>query len=168
MNTIDGLKLYEINEVLRETLDQINEIAETNEGEIPDLWSNLLDGIQLSKEKKVLDIARYIKSLKLQAIAINSEIDKLNTRYRACNRHIERLTEYLKTNINPDEKYKDNNTVISWRKSERIRIINENLIPSNYLKTEVSIMKSFIKKDMKNGIEIEGVELELIQNIQIK
>lgn len=166
--SIDNLKLYEINDSLRSVLDQINEIAETNEGEIPELWSNLLDDIQLSKEKKSLDIARYIKSLKLQTIAIKSEIDKLSQRYRSCMNQSDRLTEYLKSNMAPGEKYKDSNTIISWRKSERLKVNNENIIPSIYIKTEITIMKSILKRDIKNGIEIEGVELEPIQNIQIR
>lgn len=166
--TIDNLKLYEINDTLRSVLDHIFEIAETNEGEIPELWSELLDDIHLSKEKKSLDIARYIKSLKVEAIGIKSEIDKLSERYRSCMNHVERITNYLKSNMSPGEKYKDSNTIISWRKSERLKVINQDIIPSMYLKTEVSVMKSIIKRDIKNGIEIEGVSLESIQNIQIK
>lgn len=166
--SIDNLKLYEINDQLRYTIETINEIAENADGEISDDWSKKLDSLALSKELKILDIGRYIKSLKAQAIAIKFEADKLMARYKSYNNHADRLINYLTWNMGPDEKYKDTNTSVSWRKNNRIDIKNPDKIPDQYLKTEVTIMKALIKKDIKEGISIEGAEIVPTYTISIR
>lgn len=166
--TLDTLKLYEINDKLRQALETINDIAEITEGEVPEKWAAVLDDILLRKDKKVLDIGRYIKSLKAQSVGIKAEIDKLLIRLRINNAHIDRLTWYLTKNINTDEKYKDNNTVVSFRRSSKVEITDENKIPSNYLKTEVTIMRALIKKDIKSGITIDGASVIPSYTLNIK
>lgn len=166
--TIDNLKLYEINEQLRHVLEHINEIAEQNEGEIHSSWGQLLDKLSLSKETKILDIARYIKSLRGQAEAIKGEIDRLETRHKSYKNHIERLINYLTWNMGPDEKYKDNNTTIGWRKSSRVDIKDPSKLPNIYLQTEVTVLKSLIKKNLKEGINIDGAEIIQSYTISIK
>lgn len=162
------LNLYEINDKLRSVLEEINEVAISSDGEITDMWSCLLDDLQIEKENKILDIARYIKSLKYEAENIKSEVDKLNHRYKICNHQIERLTKYITMNMTSDEKYKDSNTVVNWRKSEKVEIFDTNSIPDIYLKTEITIMKSLIKSDIKQGIDIAGAKISTHYNLQIK
>lgn len=163
-----SLKLYELDEQIERLLDTIYSYAEANEGEIPDELDNSLDQLQAEKESKVLDIARYIKSLKAEADAIKTEADKLHKRYKTVSNFSYRLKTYLKMHLRTGEKYKDNNTLISWRKSEAVRIIDENSIPDELCSIIRSPSLTSIKNLIKSGTRIDGAELVENHNILIR
>lgn len=165
---IDKLKLYEINDKLRIALESINDLAEDNDGVIPDSWADLLDELNIAKGEKILDIGRFIKSLKAQAMGIKSEIDRLSKRHKSTNNTIDRLIDYISMNMNTDEQYKDDNTIVNFRKSTRVDILDPDSIPSNYWKVETTIMKALIKKDIKAGIEINGAIIKPSYTLSVK
>lgn len=162
------MKLYEINNQIEELLSQVYDIAESTEGEIPGYYSDILDKLNLDRDHKILDVARYVKSLNAESDAIKQESDKLYKRYKAIKNYSEHLKEYLKRNVNPGEKIKDNNTFLTWRKSEGVLITDENIVPENYYKIERKVQLSSIKRDIKNGFNIPGAKLEQRTNLQIK
>ena len=57
---------------------------------------------------------------------------------------------------------------ISLRSSTVVNITDEAHIPSYYIKVETKIDKEAIKRDLKNGIAVEGAELVTNQSIQIR
>ena len=61
---------------------------------------------------------------------------------------------------------------LSYRKSEATNILDESLIPTQYLKTPEPPApkpdKPAIKEALKAGIVIPGAEIETRQNLQIK
>jgi hypothetical protein len=67
-------------------------------------------------------------------------------------------------------KFESSRNKISWRKSDEVYIIEENIIPSEYKETitETKISKSEIKKAIKSGIVVTGATLVQKNNIQIK
>lgn len=162
------MKLYEINFELDQLLTSIYHYAEENDGIIPDESDTILNQLTMEREQKILDIARFIKSLKAESEAIKKESDFLLKRCRINNNLALRLKQYLKMNIPTGEKFKDANTVINWRKSESITIINENEIPDEFFKIERSPMLLMIKKELKKGTMISGVELIHNDNLIIK
>lgn len=162
------MKLYEINFELEQLLNSIYRFAEENDGVVPEDSDNYLNQLQMEREIKILDIARYIKSLKAESEAIKKESDNLLKRYKTCKNMAYRLKQYLLMNIPTGEKFKDNNTIINWRKSEAVYIINESDIPTEYFKIEKTPMLSIIKNDLKKGNIITGVKLEQHNNLIIK
>lgn len=163
-----ALKLYEIDTQIENLLQAIYEYAEDNEGEIPDDLDNALDQLHAEKEKKVLDVARYIKSLKAESEAIKTEADKLNKRFKSIKNFAYRLKLYLKMNLHTGEKYKDENTLITWRKSEAVKIVNEDIIPPEMFKVVRSPSISTIKELIKKGTNVAGAILVKNDNLLIK
>jgi len=58
---------------------------------------------------------------------------------------------------------------LSFRKSESVKIDNEELIPNIYVREELvsTVNKKELKQALKNG-EVPGCHIETKQNLQIK
>ena len=83
---MSGLKLYEVNQLLIDAMDQVSAMAEQEEGVIRDDWVSFLDEIEIEHESKCLNIARLIKSLNAESDAISAEAKKLSQRSSAFTR----------------------------------------------------------------------------------
>jgi hypothetical protein len=60
---------------------------------------------------------------------------------------------------------------LSFRKSESVQIVDENLIPADFWAVkipEATVDKTAIKEAIKGGLEVPGAEIKVSQNIQIK
>ena len=165
---MSDFKLYEINNMLEEAINEINNIAEDNEGDVPESWSSLLDEIQMERDKKLLDVARYLKSLDAKAAAIKAEEKALNERRKSLESASNRMKSYIEQNITKGEKIEDANTSLSWRKSKRVIVDNEDEISEKYCIVERKIQLTPIKKDIEAGNEVSGAHIEENLNLQIK
>lgn len=163
-----GLKLYEIDKVIQEILDAVYKYAEENEGEIPDDLDCLLSKMEVEREKKILDIARYIKSMNAEADAIKSEYAILQSRHRTIRNYAYRLKTYLIGSLHTGEKIKDSNTALSWRKSEQVKITDPTKLSDDYFKIERTPQLTLIKNSIKSGGSIDGAILVQNQNLIIK
>lgn len=162
------MKLYEIDIELDKILNIIYDYAANNEGEITDLLDDQLNTLLYEKNLKVLDIARYYKNLKAESEAIKNEYEKLNKRYRSINNYADRLKNYLSMHLMVGDKYKDSNTMITWRKSESVKILDESIIDEEYFKIIKKPDLTMIKNTIKNGLHIEGAIIQINNKIQIK
>lgn len=162
------LKLYEIDKVIEQILEAVYLYAEENEGEIPDNLDEMLERLEFQREKKILDIARYYKSLTAEAEAIKMEYMKLQKRQKTIKNFAYRLKTYLKINLHTGEKLKDDNTIITWRKSEQVKITDPDLLLDDYCKIERTPVLSFIKDHLKKGMVVEGAMIVQNSNLQIK
>ena len=156
--------LYEINRDLLILMESAYEQAETSGGEISDGLEMAITALEIKREEKIGNVARYIKNQLAEADMIKNEEKRLSERRKACENRAERLEAYLST-LMPGEAYKDANTVISWRKSESVMITGE--IPDQYCKIEKKPILTEIKAALKSGVELNAVVQEK-QNIQIK
>jgi hypothetical protein len=162
------LKLYEIDELLDLTIQEVSKIAEENDGLLPDDWAHFLDDIQVERTKKILDIGRYFKSLEAEAEAVKTEKLKLALRQKHCETIAEKLKLYIINNIHAGEVFSDANTKLSWRKSEGVIISDESSIPEEFIKIERKIQIADIKKAIKSGVVVSGAKIETRNNLQIK
>ena len=155
------MTLYEIEAEIMECIDQ-----ET--GEVIDL--DRLNALEMERDKKISNVACWIKDLKAEAEAIKAEKQALDKRQKAAENKAERLKEWLQ-NILQGEKYKDSRCSISYRKSERVNFadsFNFDSLPDSMKKVTVEPKKTEIKDYLKTGATIEGVELVESSNIQIR
>ena len=161
------MRLYEINDLYEEAFSiAIDE--ETGEIKNND-FVNFLDEIDEEKEKKVLNIACFIKNIKAEASAIKAEKDKLAKRQKVCDNKAEHLKIYLQLNISEGEKYKDARAAISWRKSSSVFVnCDPETLPREYCKVRIEPHKELLKKILESGQEIEGVEIVTKNNLQVK
>ena len=67
-------------------------------------------------------------------------------------------------------KFKTEHFNFSFRKSESVEITDQNLIPADYIKikTTETADKTALKKAIKAGVKIYGVQINERQNLQIK
>lgn len=156
------MTLYEINEKLRDFDFEIDE--ET--GEI--LNADELDNLELSKSEKIENICLLIKNLKADAVAYKNEKDSFSDKERVTKNRIKSLTGYLESALD-GETFKSTKASITYRKSEVIEVVDGAEIPKEYLRfKEPEIDKVELKKAVKSGINIAGVQIVEKQNMQIK
>ena len=157
------MTLYEIDKAI---LDFEFEVDEES-GEI--LNANELDELNLAREQKIEGISLWIKNLEAEKEAVKHEKDNFADREKRLGKKIESLKGYL-TYALDGQKFSTPKVAVSFRKSESVHITDEYLIPDEYkLFTVVKKPdKAVIKKALKDGKEIMGVELVEKQNISIK
>lgn len=155
------MTLYEIDEAMLECVDM-----ET--GEIIDI--NKLEALEMERDKKISNIACWIKDLKAEAEAVKAEKMNLQKRQSACENKAEQLKKYLEFALQ-GEKFKDSRCSVSYRRSESVKVdenINIDEVPECYLKIKKEISVSDVKEALKSGIDVVGCSLVSKQNIQIK
>lgn len=164
------MKLYEINEMLKDAFDEIDKYAEEHEGVLDHSYIELLDLINLAKDEKLLNVAKYVKGIEAEADAFDIEIEKLKKRKTALNNKADSLRNYILMNADKGKKIEDPTTIISWRKSEFVNVLDEKLLPEDFIKTKIekSPDKILIKEALKSGLTVPGAEIKENMNLQIK
>jgi hypothetical protein len=163
------MKLYEINSMLVEAINVAEELVNPETGELPEDWSNFLDQIQMERDSKCLDVARYIKGLEAEAKAIREEERILAARRRSVENEAEDLRKYIIRNVQIGEKIDGVNTVIGWRKSTSVNVLNPDKVPDMYCKIERKPILPDLKQAITSGVNLEGIaELKVNNNLQIK
>lgn len=160
--------LFGITEELLQIFESIEIDEET--GELLNLEQ--LEEIQGEFNDKASNIALYIQELQAQAEAIKKKREALNDRQKSTTNKAERLKTYLSDMMNRAGKTKveTDDVRISFRKSESVDILDQSLIPEEYINAKLTVTpdKVSIKKAIKNGQEIAGAMLVENQNLQIK
>ena len=155
------MNLYEIEDAILECVD-------TENGDILD--AEKLEALEMERDKKISNIACWVKELRSDAAAIKAEKDALDKRMKAKDNLADRLSSYLENFLN-GAKFEDSRCAISYRKSEAIEITEDldlNTLPDNCKKIEIKANKTAIKEAIKQGRVIDGCALVLRNNIQIK
>ena len=151
--------LYEINEAILSCID-------LESGEIID--EQALEALQMQRDEKIENVGLWIKNLVAESSALAAEIKSLTERKRAKENKTESLMEYLRSALH-GERFETPRISVSWRKSESVSIAEGAVLPEEYLvPVEPRPDKTLLKKDLKEGVEICGVELISKNNIQIK
>lgn len=155
------MTIYEIEAEIMDCIDE-----ET--GEIIDL--DRLNALEMERDRKVGNVACWIKDLKAEAEAIKAEKQALEKRQKAAENKAESLKQWLLFALN-GEKFKDSRCSISYRKSEKV-VFDDGFcfssLPAQFKKVTVEPKKTEIKDYLKTGETIEGVELVENSSIQIK
>jgi hypothetical protein len=159
--------LYEISTFLQDAIDAADSVIDHETGIIPDDWAKFLDDVQGERDKKLLDCGRYEKSLIAEADAIRAEEKNLAARRHILENKAERFKTYMALALKPGEKLSDANTVLTWRKSTRLEIVDEAKVPEQFWKIERSIIKSELKDALKTG-HADYARLVECQNLQIR
>ena len=155
------MTIYDIEAEIMDCIDQ-----ET--GEVIDL--DRLNALEMERDKKISNVACWIKDLKAEAEAIKAEEQNLNHRRKVCENKMESLKTYLATFLN-GEKFKDARCSISYRRSERVNFadnFNFDTLPDYMKKVTIEPKKTEIKEFLKGGGEIEGVRIEENTSMTIK
>ena len=155
------MTIYEIEAEIMDCIDQ-----ET--GEIIDI--DRLNALEMERDKKISNVACWIKDLRAEAEAIKAEKQALDKRQKAAENKAESLKTWLQS-ILQGEKFKDSRCAISYRRSERVDFadnFNFDTLPDSMKKVTIEPKKTEIKNYLLTGATIEGVELVESSNIQIR
>lgn len=153
------MNLYDIDSAIMECVD-----SET--GEIFDI--DKFNALGLERDTKIENIALWIKNLKAEAEALKAEKDNFAARQKAAENKMNSLKQYL-SNYLDGAKYDSTKVKVSFRKSETLQIDEGATIPEDFLKyKEPEVNKAELKKALKEGFVVPGVEIVENMNIQIK
>lgn len=162
------MNLYEL------TIEQleINRMLEENGGELtPELEEALL----ITEENLSQKAEGYCKAIAIyngQAATLDEEIKRLTAKKKVAENAVTRMKDSLKATMQvlKLDKINAGTFTISTRKSKSLEVLDEALIPEDYKETvtTIKVNKNAIKDAIKNGAEIEGVELKENKSIQIK
>ena len=151
--------LYEINEAILSCIDM-------ESGEILD--EKALAALEMQRDEKLENVGLWIKNLAAESTALAAEIRTLTERKRIKENKAESLMNYLGAALQ-GARFETPRISVSWRKSESVFIAEGAALPEEYLvPAEPRPDKTLLKKAIKDGIEIAGVELISKNNIQIK
>ena len=149
----------------------VNDIIE-NGGEISEGMENTLMITEDQLKAKAIDYGIVIRAMEYDNSIVDEEIKRLTQIKKVRTNTAERLkTALSEALIKFDVDEVASATMkINFRKSQVLEIIDEAKIDKKYKisKVTVSIDKMSIKRDIKNGEMISGVQLITNQNLQIK
>jgi Neuraminidase (sialidase) len=154
------MKLFEINEAIANIID-----FET--GEILD--SDAYENLKMERKDKLTNIALLYKNMTSDAKQLKELEKEYSERCKRCEKTAEWCKETLAKELAGD-KFEDEKKrfSISWRKSEKLIILDEKAISDEWIKTEIKYDIAGMKSAMKSGEAVSGVELIQNQSIQIK
>lgn len=161
------MNLYEIDLAIQRCFVDGEDVIDTETGEVLD--AGYLDGLKMEKDKKIRNIACYIKNLEAEAEALKAEKMKMAARQKSAENKAESLKKYLSNFVGAGNKVKDTEYQISWRKSETVEIDDPSALIDDFLTFKApEPNKTAIKQAIKNGDTVAGAHLVEKQNMQIK
>ncbi len=152
--------LYEIDKNILECIDQ-----ETGEMIDPER----LEALFMERNQKIENVALWIKNLQSDALAFKAEKEAFAEREKAANAKIEQLKKYLAQALD-GQKFSTGKCAVSFRRSEQVEVVDENIIPRGYMVETVTYKpdKKLIKEILKSGGKVIGCQLIENLNPQIK
>lgn len=163
------MRLYDINKDIENTIEDMFINVDEKTGEVKQEYVDRLNELQVQKEEKLENIGCYIKNLDAEVKAMEEEAKALNKRKDVLKKKSERLKKYVASILN-GEKFESTKVVFSFRKSDEVNIVDESLIPEEYMRTTTKIEpnKDAIKKAIKEGKEVRGAFLVDKNNMSVK
>lgn len=158
--------LYEIENQIQ---DLIAKAFDPETGELIDTDAvDQLDELEMERDRKIENIALYIKNLRSDAVQYKAEKEIFAKKQKSAENRADSLEAYLQGFLH-GEKYKSTKVSITYRTSQSVHIDCEPwLLPDKFQKVEYSADKTELKKALKNGEQISGVWLSDNISMQIK
>lgn len=164
-----SIKLYDLTEAYVNISNLLDEENPDNE-----LLKDTLDTIQEAVEVKATNIANLIKEFDAQTKIIKEEKARLTARETACERASDWLKSYLKSSMEQlgQEKIKTATRTI-WTQNNpwTVEVLNEKIVPDKYFKVipaQRVLDKELAKEDMVKGVEVAGVMLKRGSSLKIR
>lgn len=135
-------------------------------GELIDMAA--LDGLKMELDKKVRNIACWIKNLESDEKQLAEQEKIFRDRKNATKRKREQLESYLATFLN-GRKWSNKEVRVLWRTSEAVEITDMKKLSSYYLRfKEPDVNKTLLKADLKAGVVLPGAELVKKNNMSVR
>lgn len=166
------MSLYKIDNELNVAIEMMLDSIDEETGEVDENLAKAVDELQVERRQKLEAIGCYIKNLEAEEAAIKEEMSALKARAESKSRSVERLKEYVANSLLAvnEMKFESPKVAFSFRKSEKVEITDISKIPTEFLRTKTTVDadKIALKAVMKEGTVVDGAQLVLKQNLQIK
>ena len=161
------MTLFEINDAITRCVKLADgDYVDTETGEIIDTAA--IEQLEMDRDTKIRNIACWIRNLESDEKQLAEQEKIFKDRKNAAKNKREQLKGYLAAFLN-GKKWQNSEVAISWRKSESVEVDAGAVIPEQYLRyKEPEINKAAIKADLKAGAVVDGCQLVVKNNIQIK
>lgn len=163
-----ALRLYEMADEYKFLQDSL---FDSDTGEINEAAMSRLNELDKPIQDKCINTVRAMKSLEAEYKAIESERKAMQAREKALKDQVEWIKGYLLHNMEKSEikEISCPQFVIKLRKNpESVDIIDEKLIPEEYIYSEPKISKIAIKIALDGGFEVPGARLVQKNSLSIK
>lgn len=151
------MTLYELTGAMRDFELEVNE-----DGEITN--ADELDNIEMAWNDKCENLCLYIKNLKAELTAVKEEEKTFKQRAKVLSNKIDKLTDYLKTNLK-GEKFRTSKVSVTYRKSDVVVCESPQLLDPRFQKVKIEVDKTGIKQAIKSGEKVTGAHLE--ENVSV-
>lgn len=134
-------------------------------GEILD--ESALEQLQMDRDVKIENIILAVKNIMAENKAIRDEEMALAKRRKTGENRAEWLKRYLMASLD-GEKFSTPKCAASFRKSKGVKVLDENVLPADFLRVKTEPNTAAIKDAIKSGVDVPGAVLEDRMNIIIK
>lgn len=157
--------LYEMNAEMEELLEQL---VDPETGEVNEEIMEKVQQLESDIDEKVENCGLFIKNHKAFVEALDSEIKSLQKRKRIEENKISRTMDIVSLALH-GEKKSYAKVAFSFRRSESVDIVNEEIVPDDLCDFKVNKMprKKDIKVLLKEERDIPGCRLVVKQNLQV-
>lgn len=160
------MKFYELTKAYLQVMDLSEEMDQQT-------LSDTLESIEEQFETKAENIVKLTKLNQAEIDAIKLEVDRLNARKKALENQNTNLENYLYHHMTTAKINKVKSTLFTIsiaKKPPSVGVVDESKIPAFYFKQKVEhvLDKKDLLKDLKEGQEIEGVQLVQGTRLSIK
>ena len=160
-------KLYELTEMYQNISNLIEEDADNET--LEKALDEITDNIQMKAE----NMAKLIKSIEGNINALKDEEKRLQAKRKALENKVVNIKEYLENQLKAMglKKVQGNLFTVSIQKNpQSVNILNEDLIPEQFKEvvTTTKIDRRELLAALKEGQEIEGVEIKQTESLRIR
>ena len=138
----------------------------------PEVMKDTLDSINDAIESKAENIAKLVRNLESDVSAYKEEEDRLKTKRQATENKVKWLKTYLEDNMKLTGKTKFKSGMFNFsiqKNPASVNITDERIIPEEFLIPQLpKIDKTALKDVLKNGIEVPGAELKQTEGLRIR
>lgn len=138
----------------------------------PEVMKDTLDSIEDAIENKAENIAKLIRNLESDVSAYKEEEDRLKTKRQATENKVKWLKTYLEDNMKLTGKTKFKSGMFNFsiqKNPASVNIIDKKIIPEEFLiQQPPKVDKTSLKEILKRGIEVPGVELKQKEGLRIR
>lgn len=138
----------------------------------PEVMKDTLDSIEDAIESKAENIAKLIRNLESDVSAYKEEEDRLKTKRQATENKVKWLKTYLEDNMKLTGKTKFKSGMFNFaiqKNPASVNVTDEKIIPEEFLiQQPPKVDKTSLKEILKRGIEVPGAELKQTEGLRIR
>lgn len=156
------MKLYELTNIYNSLLDM-----DLEGDELKAHLTNIEDAI----EEKADGIAKVLKTMDAEAVALKDEETRLAEKRKALENRSKNLKAYLQEQMLLVDKKKIKTTLFSFniqKNAPSLKIIDESKVPEEFFIIERKLNKTELKNAVKNGLYADAATLESSESLRIR